>query len=128
MDFTLEELDIALTEESARRTLEASSVNESSDLEVVPRTPDSSQNENEPASAPNEPHEDGIFIVGGEISPGLWRSTSADQRFCYWARRKYDGILLGSYYGLPGIEMRIFASDYEVEFDGCGTWIFMGDS
>ncbi|MQC26275.1 MAG: hypothetical protein DWG76_02345 [Chloroflexi bacterium] len=72
------------------------------------------------------PHGDGVYLVGVEIAPGLWRSTSSDRRFCYWARRKYDGIILGSYYGLPGGELLVRAGDYEVELAGCGVWVYMG--
>ncbi len=125
--YTDEELEVALTEISATRTsqvrlsptvaeLSATSLSTPSPEMILTQSPE-----------PEAPHEDGIYIVGAEIAPGLWRSTSEDQRFCYWARRKYDGILLSSYYGLPGIELRIFSSDYEVELDGCGTWIHMGN-
>jgi hypothetical protein len=74
------------------------------------------------------PHEDGVYLVGVDIAPGLWRSTATGQDFCYWARRKYDGVILASYYGLPGGEMSVDANDYEVELDGCGTWIYVGPS
>ena len=124
--FSIEQLDLALTEVSAERTqmfspLEAT-LEESFEL--------SNQGSPAPLSAPpispSEPHSDGTYLVGAEIAVGLWRSLSNEQRFCYWARRKYDGILLGSYYGLSGTDLRIYESDYEVELDGCGTWIFMG--
>jgi hypothetical protein len=72
------------------------------------------------------PHGDGLYLVGVDIEPGLWRSTASDQRFCYWARRKYDGVILASYYGLPGGDLLVSSTDYEVELDGCGIWIHVG--
>ena len=124
--FSNDQLDLALIEISAERTQIARPTvaniqvtldiyDQSSPFPLVT-----------PIIAPNDPHDDGTYVVGVEIAAGLWRSISNEQRFCYWARRKYDGILLGSYYGLPGKDLRIFESDYEVELDGCGTWIFMG--
>lgn len=124
-NFSDDELALALTEISAERTqaADAKPVLEPSATigaaeEIATATPIA-------AIVPDAPHGDGTYLVGAEISPGRWRSTAEGQRFCYWARRKYDGILLGSYYGLPGIELRIFANDYEVELDGCGTWVFI---
>jgi hypothetical protein len=49
------------------------------------------------------------------------------EHFCYFSRRKYDGIVLGSYYGLPGPDLIIRPGDYEVELDGCGVWVYMGE-
>lgn len=73
------------------------------------------------------PHPDGVYQVGVTISPGLWRSIPQNEdRFCYWARRKYDGILLGSHYGDAGVDVLIRPQDFEVEFDGCGVWVYMG--
>lgn len=72
------------------------------------------------------PHGDGVYRVGQEIALGIWRSIPQRDGYCYWARRKYDGILLGEYYGPPGGEILIREGDYEVEFDGCGVWVYMG--
>lgn len=125
-NFSINQLDSALTEVSAERThftglpqaTLQSTIESSVQASPVPSVTS--------LISPSDPHNDGTYLVGTEIAVGLWRSLSSEQRFCYWARRKYDGILLGSYYGLPGTEMRIYEIDYEVELDGCGTWIFMG--
>jgi hypothetical protein len=74
------------------------------------------------------PHSDGVYRVGIDIAIGTWRSIPNQQRYCYWARRKYDGIVLGSHYGPPGGEMHVHEGDYEIEFDGCGVWVYMGQS
>jgi hypothetical protein len=74
------------------------------------------------------PHPDGVYQVGVTIAPGLWRSIPQNQdRYCYWARRKYDGIQLGSHYAPGASEVLIRPTDYEVEFDGCGIWVYMGE-
>lgn len=74
------------------------------------------------------PHEDGVYLVDVTISSGLWRSIPQQEGgYCYWARRKYDGILLDSHYAPGGSEVLIRPTDYEVEFDGCGTWVYMGE-
>jgi hypothetical protein len=74
------------------------------------------------------PHPDGVYQVGVTIAAGLWRSIPQNQdRYCYWARRKYDGIQLGSHYAPGASEVLIRPTDYEVEFDGCGVWVYMGE-
>lgn len=78
------------------------------------------------------PHPDGVYLVGVDIAAGVWRAIPpAPQlqrdRFCYWARRKYDGIVLGSHYGPEASEILIRPQDFEVEFDGCGVWVYMGE-
>lgn len=74
-----------------------------------------------------QPHGDGVYLVNVTIAAGLWRSIPQDQdRYCYWARHKYDGIILGSHYAPGGSEVLIRPTDYEVEFDGCGMWVYMG--
>ncbi len=73
------------------------------------------------------PHGDGVYQVGVAIAPGTWRAIPDRNGFCYWARRKYDGILLGEHYGPPGGEIFIHETDFEVEFDDCGVFVFMGN-
>ena len=73
------------------------------------------------------PHGDGVYQVGVTIATGLWRSIPQRQdRYCYWARRKYDGILLGSHYAPGASEVLIRSTDYEVEFDGCESGFIWG--
>jgi hypothetical protein len=73
------------------------------------------------------PHDDGVYQVGISIAPGTWRAIPQRNGFCYWARRKYDGILLGEHYGPAGGEILIRETDFEVEFDDCGVFVFMGN-
>ncbi len=73
------------------------------------------------------PHGNGVYQVGVSIAPGTWRAIPDRNSFCYWARRKYDGILLSEHYGPPGGEIFIHETDFEVEFDHCGVFVFMGN-
>jgi hypothetical protein len=120
-----EAVQTALVVIAAERTREAAA--EPSATPAPPTQEATASTTPEPTQAgPTDPHEDGLYLVGADIAPGLWRSTASDQRFCYWARRKYDGVVLASYYGLPGGELLVHSDDYEVELDGCGTWIYVG--
>jgi hypothetical protein len=124
--YTDVQLEIALTDLSATRTQAADGQLIVLTPSPAPTLPETSTQS--PSLGPEEPHQDGIYIVGAEIAPGIWHSISTDQNFCYWARRKYDGIILASYIGLPGIDIRILETDYEVELDGCGMWIYLGSN
>ncbi len=75
---------------------------------------------------PTAPKPDGSYLVGFDIEPGRWRSTGAEGSDCFWARHHADGIMLASYYGAPGGVLRILPTDYEVQFSGCGLWVYLG--
>jgi hypothetical protein len=77
---------------------------------------------------PTGPHGDGVYQVGVSIATGLWRSIPNPEQdgYFYWARRKYDGILLENHYAPGGSDILVRPTDYEVEFDGCGVWVYMG--
>jgi hypothetical protein len=68
---------------------------------------------------------DGFYTVGREIAPGLWESLGTG-RECYWARRDSSQDTIDNHYGMAGGTVRILPSDYEVEFDGCGMWVYLG--
>jgi hypothetical protein len=72
-----------------------------------------------------EPRGDGIYTVGEEISPGVWRSNGSGDG-CYWERRDINQEIIDNHYGNAGGSVNVRASDFEVEFDGCGTWEFQG--
>ena len=71
-----------------------------------------------------EPKRDGFYTVGVEIAPGRWRSTGVGAS-CYWARLGHYQETLDNDYGRAGGEITILVSDYEVEFDECGTWEYV---
>lgn len=71
------------------------------------------------------PKGDGFYTVGDEIAVGTWRSTG-DGDNCYWERLTQNQGIIDNHYGKAGGTVRIRASDYEVDFDGCGTWEYRG--
>ncbi len=71
------------------------------------------------------PKGDGFYTVGVEILPGIWNSNGTESG-CYWARLDEYQDIIRNYYGLSGGAVYVQTTDYEVEFDGCGTWFYMG--
>lgn len=77
----------------------------------------------EPGAA--DPKGDGFYTVGVEIMVGRWDSTGTGDS-CYWARYdSYQGIL-DNHFGMAGGTVLIRETDYEVEFNRCGTWVYLG--
>jgi hypothetical protein len=70
------------------------------------------------------PKDDGVYIVGVEIMPGEWESTGTGSD-CYWARLDDSEQVLDSHFGMAGGTVTIRPTDHAVEFDGCGTWLFV---
>jgi hypothetical protein len=69
--------------------------------------------------------QDGYYTVGVEIAPGRWESQG-NQDDCYWARYDQNQNVLDNHFGLAGGTVTIRPTDYEVQFDGCGTWKYVG--
>lgn len=72
-----------------------------------------------------EPKGDGFYTVGVEIAPGRWESTGTGDG-CYWARLDGNQNILDNHFGSAGGSITIRPNDYEIEFNGCGTWEFAG--
>ena len=70
------------------------------------------------------PKRDGFYTVGTDIIPGKWRSTGSGTG-CYWARLDSNQNTLANHFGLAGGTVNIRPTDYEVEFNRCGTWIYV---
>jgi hypothetical protein len=70
------------------------------------------------------PKRDGFYTVGVDIVPGKWHSTGTGTA-CYWARLDSGQDLLDNHFGYAGGTVTIRPTDYEVEFDGCGTWEYV---
>jgi hypothetical protein len=70
------------------------------------------------------PKGNGFYTVGIDILHGKWRSNgnSVD---CYWARLDANQELIDNHFGIAGGTVTIRPNDYEVEFDGCGTWEYV---
>ncbi|UYN89933.1 MAG: hypothetical protein KIT08_01530 [Anaerolineales bacterium] len=67
----------------------------------------------------------GFFLVGVDIAAGTWRSE-AGYSACYWSRNNATGGINDNHFGNSGGTVHIRASDYEVEFNGCGQWTYLG--
>jgi hypothetical protein len=72
------------------------------------------------------PKGDGLYLAGVEIARGLWYTPRAESGVCFWARRKASGVILQSYFGVPGGTLRVQDVDYEIELNGCGIWQYLG--
>ena len=71
------------------------------------------------------PKGNGFYTVGVEIAPGSWRSTGSNDG-CYWARLDGGQDIIDNHFGSAGGTVTIAASDYEVQFSGCGQWEYAG--
>jgi hypothetical protein len=126
-----EQIASAIAAEAAFRTQTATALPSGTPPQGNTPTPSSTSPSRSALTATAEfalsgPHGDGVYRVGEQIAIGTWRSIPDKHPYCYWARLKYDGIVLGSHYGPPGGEMNVHEGDYEIEFDGCGVWVYMG--
>jgi len=71
-----------------------------------------------------EPKGNGFYTVGVEIAPGKWSSTGTGDG-CYWARLDGNQNTLDNHFGNAGGSVTIRPTDYEVEFNDCGTWEYI---
>lgn len=72
-----------------------------------------------------DPKGDGFYTVGLEIAPGRWESTGTGDS-CYWARLDGNQNLLDNHFGNAGGSITVRPTDYEIEFNECGTWQYAG--
>lgn len=72
-----------------------------------------------------EPKSDGFYTVNVEIAPGRWRSTGSSDA-CYWVRLDENQVVLENHFGLSGGTLFVPETDYEVAFEDCGTWRYLG--
>ncbi len=70
------------------------------------------------------PKGNGFYTVGVEILHGKWRSTGIGDG-CYWRRLDANQDTIDNHYGNAGGTVNIKPTDYEVEFDDCGTWEYV---
>ena len=70
------------------------------------------------------PHGDGVYLVGIDIAPGTWRTTSGNSN-CYWERdQDATGTLddiINNYYGPSGGFVTIAPTDLQLQISDCGT-------
>lgn len=67
---------------------------------------------------------DGFDLVNVDIAPGVWRSTGTGDG-CYWATTTPTGSILDNHFGLAGGTAYSSPNAFQVEFDDCGTWVFL---
>lgn len=81
-----------------------------------------------PELAPDayDPKGDGFYTVGIEIAPGRWRSTGSGDG-CYYSLNDAYQDINENHFGESGITITVQPTDYEVEFDECGTWEYLGE-
>jgi hypothetical protein len=68
---------------------------------------------------------DGYFLIGQEIAAGIWRNdgTGTD---CTWETTTKTGRVIDTYTGLGGGTAYIAEGTFQVRFEGCGTWTYLG--
>ena len=78
---------------------------------------------------PNDRFSDGTWLVGSDISHGLYRTIPTD--YCYWARLsglsgELDDILANDNTDAPTY-VQILETDTAFESSGCGEWTLAGE-
>jgi hypothetical protein len=68
---------------------------------------------------------DGFYLVNVDIAPGLWRSLGNGDS-CYWATTTRTGDIIDNHFGMAGGTAYIGSYAFQVEFDGCGPWEYLG--
>jgi hypothetical protein len=77
-------------------------------------------------SDPKEDHPDGMYTVGVDMAPGIWKSPAGSDG-CYWKIFTSDGQIRIFYYGPSGETMQIEPTDDQVYMMDCGAWIFLSN-
>ena len=83
-----------------------------------------------PSASPTDPFGPGTWLVGAEISPGLWQNSDSSQG-CSWARlARLDGgpssTTASGVTSASAIPIEISAGDVAFHSWGCGTWTRIG--
>ncbi|GAB3218895.1 hypothetical protein GCM10027447_00390 [Glycomyces halotolerans] len=67
---------------------------------------------------------DGIWVVGEEIEPGIYKAQGSGSA-CYWAR--LDSLdtfdIINNHFGSAKVTVEIRSSDTAFETSGCGSWL-----
>jgi hypothetical protein len=72
------------------------------------------------------PHEDGYYLVGIEISAGIWRNNSTDLH-CNWQTTSRNGTIIYEYFGAGGGTADISPTSFAFQSKRCGTWTFQSN-
>jgi hypothetical protein len=71
------------------------------------------------------PHEDGFYLVNIDIAPGVWRSQGTGDN-CYWEITTKTGDVTSNHFGMAGGTAYISPMAFQISFERCGTWIYLG--
>ena len=72
-----------------------------------------------------QPKGDGFYLVGVDIAPGVWRSTGTGTK-CYWEVTEKNGDIVDNNFGMSGGTAYIPPTAFQVQFEKCGDWVYMG--
>lgn len=68
----------------------------------------------------------GIYLVGVDIAPGVWRSQAKGDN-CYWSTNTKTGDIIDNHFGMAGGTMYIPATAFSVTMEAeCGRWVYLG--
>jgi hypothetical protein len=70
-------------------------------------------------------HGDGIYLVNVDIAPGVWRSQGTGD-ICYWEITTKTGDIINNHFGMAGGTAYISPLAFQVTFQDCGDWIYLG--
>jgi hypothetical protein len=68
----------------------------------------------------------GFYLIGNEIHSGVWKSNGTGDD-CYWAVTTKTGDILDNHFGMSGGTAYIPSGGFQVEFQDCGDWTFLGE-
>ena len=72
------------------------------------------------AALMQEPKDDGFYLIGVEIAPGVWE-TENGRDSCYWALLDDNQETLKNHFGPSGGTINLTENNYELEIKNCGT-------
>lgn len=75
-----------------------------------------------PAAQQDATRTDGNYIVGLNMSAGLWQSTAASTR-CYWEKQNTQQDLAANYLGVSPTTVTLNPGEFEFQSSNCGTWV-----
>ena len=77
------------------------------------------------SSDPKSEKMPGFYLVGSEISPGIWRNSGNSDR-CYWEITTSTGEVIDNFIGMTGGTMYIPPEAFQVRLEAeCGNWVFI---
>lgn len=68
----------------------------------------------------------GFYLIGVDIAPGVWRSQGSGDK-CYWAVTRSNGDIMDNHFGMAGGTAYLPTNGFQVEFNDCGTWVFISN-